>query len=164
MSALSRVGLAVVADRIRRLCRETNKTIHVCIVTGGAKLQALLYNILPPTTAIIDYAIGLEKNSQLADSFFVGAQMEVSLQQTTQIISCVSFITTHVAYASINKPNSLESRQNSLFLPGADAPHIYVHVWTLYCIHSLISTQTFQRVLKASVDSCKEIKNGPSVA
>ena len=27
----------------------------------GDKLQALVYHILPPTTAIIDYAIGLEK-------------------------------------------------------------------------------------------------------
>ena len=37
------------------------------------ELQALVYDILPPTTAIIDYAIGLEKpsaNGQL----FVGAK------------------------------------------------------------------------------------------
>ena len=42
------------------------------------KLQALIYAILPPTTAITDYAIGLEKllaNGQ----FFVGAQMVLSL-------------------------------------------------------------------------------------
>ena len=27
----------------------------------GVKLQALVYDILPPTTAIADYAMGLEK-------------------------------------------------------------------------------------------------------
>ena len=30
---------------------------------GSTKLQALVYDILPPTTAIADYAIGLEKLS-----------------------------------------------------------------------------------------------------
>ena len=42
------------------------------------KLQALVYNILPPTTAIADSATGLEKlpaNKQ----FFLGAQKAVSL-------------------------------------------------------------------------------------
>ena len=38
------------------------------------KLQALVYDILPLTTPIIDYAIGLEK--LLANGkFFVGAQI-----------------------------------------------------------------------------------------
>ena len=32
------------------------------------KLQVLIYDILPPTTATMDYAIGLEK-LQLTDSF-----------------------------------------------------------------------------------------------
>ena len=68
----------------------------------GTKLQALIYDSLPPTTAIIDYAIGLEKLSANGQ-FFDVAQMAISLEQTTQIISGVSFITTHVAYASTNK-------------------------------------------------------------
>ena len=42
------------------------------------KLQALVYNILPPTTAIIDYTIGLWKLSANRQ-FSIGAQMEVSL-------------------------------------------------------------------------------------
>ena len=29
------------------------------------RLQALVYDILPPTSAIIDYTIGLEKNGSL---------------------------------------------------------------------------------------------------
>ena len=58
------------------------------------------------------------------------------------------------------KPKSFESRQNSFssFLPGVDASHVYVRASALGCFYSLISTQTFWRVLTASVDSCSEIK------
>ena len=42
------------------------------------KLQALVYDILPPATAIVDYAIGLEKLSA-NEQFFVCAQIAVSL-------------------------------------------------------------------------------------
>ena len=75
---------------------------------SSCKLQALVYDILPSTTAVFSYAIGKKKkkkklsaNEQLL--FFVGAQTVVNLLQTTQIISDVSFITDHVAYASSNK-------------------------------------------------------------
>ena len=43
-----------------------------------AKLQALIYDILPSTTAITDYATGLEELSANGQ-FFVGARMAVSL-------------------------------------------------------------------------------------
>ena len=66
------------------------------------KLQALVYYILPPTTAVFSYAIGLRKLSA-NEQFFVGAQTLVSLLQTTQIISDVCFITDHVVYASSNE-------------------------------------------------------------
>ena len=51
---------------------------HNYIHLFTAKLQALVYDILPPTIAITDYAIGLKKllaNGQ----FFVGAQIVLSL-------------------------------------------------------------------------------------
>ena len=67
-----------------------------------ARLQALVYDILPSTTAVLSYAIGSRKLSA-NEQFFVGAQTVVSLLQTTQIISDVCFITDHVAYASSNK-------------------------------------------------------------
>ena len=44
----------------------------------GARLQAPVYDILPPTTALIGYTIGLlilSANGQ----FFIGAQMAVCL-------------------------------------------------------------------------------------
>ena len=61
------------------------------------------------------------------------------------------------------KPKSFELRQNP-FLPRVDAPHVYMRAWALSCFHSVISTQTVQRVLTASVDSCVEIKSASSVA
>ena len=66
------------------------------------KLQALVYDILPSTTAVFSYAIGSRKLSA-NEQFFVGVQTVVSLLQTTQLISDVCFVTDHVAYASSNK-------------------------------------------------------------
>ena len=48
------------------------------------KLQALVYDILPSTTAVFRYGIGSRKLSA-NEQFFVGAQTVVSLLQTTQI-------------------------------------------------------------------------------
>ena len=72
------------------------------VVTGRCKLQALVYDTLPSTTAVFSYAIGSRKLSA-NEQFFVGAQTVISLLQTTQIISDVCFITDHVAYAGSNK-------------------------------------------------------------
>ena len=66
------------------------------------KLQALVYDILPSTTAVFSYAKG-PRNLPANEQFFAGAQTVVSLLQTTPIISDVYFITDHVAYASSNK-------------------------------------------------------------
>ena len=52
------------------------------------KLQALVYDILPSTTAIGSKKQQLSANEQ----YFVGAQTVVSLLQTTQIKQGVSFI------------------------------------------------------------------------
>ena len=53
------------------------------------KLQALVCDTLPPTTAIVDYATGLGQLSA-NEQVFDDAQTAVSLQQTTHIISDVS--------------------------------------------------------------------------
>ena len=37
------------------------------------------------------------------------------------------------------------------FLPGVDAPHVYVRAWALGCFYSHISTRTFRRALTASL-------------
>ena len=73
------------------------------------KLQALVYDILPSTTAVFSYAIGSRRPNEHFVVVVVGggggggAQTVVSLLQTTQIISEVCFITDHAAYASSDK-------------------------------------------------------------
>jgi len=60
--------------------------------TREHKLQALVYNILPPTIALINYAKGLQNNSNnnklSADGQFilVGDQMAVSMEPHRQLI------------------------------------------------------------------------------
>ena len=69
---------------------------------GHSKLQKLVYDILPSTTAVFSFAIGSRKLSA-NELFFVGAQTVVSLLQTTQIKQGVSFIAANKIYTSTNK-------------------------------------------------------------
>ena len=82
-----------------------------------AKLQALVYDILPSTTGIFNPTIGSGKQSA-NKQFFVGAQTVVSLLQTTQIISDVCFITDHAAYASSNKTKIAWIKTKLFSYPG----------------------------------------------
>ena len=66
------------------------------------KLQALVYDSLPSTTAVFSYAIGSRKLSA-NEQFFICAQTVVSLLQTTQIKQGVSFIAANKVYTSTNK-------------------------------------------------------------
>ena len=70
--------------------------------TAQPKLQALVYNILPSTTAVFSYIIGSSKLST-NEQFFVGAQTVASLLQTTQIKQGMSFIAANKVYTSTNK-------------------------------------------------------------
>ena len=47
------------------------------VVIFTTELQTLVYDVLPPTIVIADYAIGLEKMSA-EEQVFVGAEMKVS--------------------------------------------------------------------------------------
>ena len=71
----------------RGLCHNTAKPartlrLHLnvlhCTVIWGLRLQALVYDILPLTTAIVDYAIGLGKLSA-NEQFFDDARMAATL-------------------------------------------------------------------------------------
>ena len=66
------------------------------------KLQALVYDILPSTTAVFSYTIRSRKLSA-NEHFFVGAQTVISLLQTTQIKQGVSFTAANKVYTSTNK-------------------------------------------------------------
>ena len=65
-------------------------------VNRGGKLQTLVYDILPSTTAVFSYTIGSRKLS-------ANEQTVVSLLQTTQIKPGVSFIAANKIYTSTNK-------------------------------------------------------------
>ena len=69
---------------------------------GNRKLQALVYDILPSTTAVFSYAIGSRKLSA-NEQLFVDAETVVGLLQTTQIKQGVSFIAANKVYTSTNK-------------------------------------------------------------
>ena len=69
---------------------------------GESKLQALVYDIFPSTTAVFRYAIGSRKLSA-NEQFFVGVQPVVSLLQTTQIKQGVSFIAANKVDTSTDK-------------------------------------------------------------
>ena len=68
---------------------------------AALKLQALVYDILPSTTAIFSYAIRSRKLSA-NDQFFWWCSNS-SLLQITQIKQGVSFIAANKVYTSINK-------------------------------------------------------------
>ena len=112
---------------------------------AGARLRALVYDILPSTTAVFSYALGSRKlsaNEQIFLFFVVGgggggAQTVVSLLQTTQIKQGVSFIAANKVYTSTNK-TTIVSIETELFfvfvfsfLPGVDASHVYVRALAL---------------------------------
>ena len=164
------VWLITISSRAALICMLDIWACCFCLrcvyvfVSSGIKLQALVYDILPSTTAIFSYAIGSWKLSA-NDQFFVGAaQTVVILLQTTQIISDICFITDHVAYASSDKAKIVcTETELFFFLPRVDAPHVYMCAWALGCFYSHFSTQTFWRALTASVDTCAEIKSVPSV-
>ena len=77
---------------------------HMTVLEGRSwpKLQALVYDILPSTTAVFSYAIGSRKLSA-NEQFFLGAQTVVRLLQTTQIKWGVSFIAANKVYTGTNK-------------------------------------------------------------
>ena len=125
------------------------------------KLQALVYDILPSTTAVFSYAIGSRKQSA-NEQFFVGAQTVVSLLQTTQIKQGVSCIAANKVYTSANKTAIVSIETELFFLPGVDVSRVYVRALALGCFYSHISTRNFRRALTASVDSCAKIKSTPS--
>ena len=71
-------------------------------VWGWLKLQALLYDIFPSTTAVFSYAIGLRKLSA-NEQFFVGAQTVVIKFVTDYSNYIRRLFYNYVAYASSNK-------------------------------------------------------------
>ena len=126
----------------------------------GRKLQALVYHILPSTTAVFCYATGSRKLSA-NEQIFVGSQTVVNLLQTTQIKQGMSFIAAKKGLRQHKQNHNRLNRDGTsfLFLSGVDVSHVYVRALALGCFYSHISTRTFRRALTVSVDSCAEIKS-----
>ena len=96
------------------------------------------YDILPPTTAIVGYdilppATVIVGYTQVSD----GAQVAVTLQQTTQIISDVSFTMSTLLTLSQLKPKSFESRRNSVFTLSGRASFIRA------CLDAMLLSQSY---------------------
>ena len=129
------------------------------------QLQALVYDILPSTTAVFSYAIGSRELSANEQFFVVCSNsIVVSLLQTAEIKQGVSFMAANKVYTNTNKTTIVWIETELFLSPAVDASHVYVRAFALGCFYSHISTGTFQRALTASMDSCAEIKSAPSVA
>ena len=77
------------------------------------RLQALVYDIAPSTTAVFNYAIGSRKLSANEQFFFfIDALTEVILLQTTQIKQGVPFTAANKVTLAHIKPQTFESRRN----------------------------------------------------
>ena len=125
------------------LSRTFRGPVHAAVLDRlRSKLQALVYDILPSTTAVFSYAIGSRKLSA-NEQFFVGAQTVVSLLQTTRIKQGVSCIATNKVYTSANKTAIVSIETELFFLPGVDASHVYVRALALGCFHSHIVPEPF---------------------
>ena len=130
--------------------------------TCTPKLQALVYDILPSTTAVFSYAIGSRKLST-NEQFFCWCSNSNKFV-TLRLKQGVSFIAANKVYTSTNKTTIVWIETELFLSPGVDASHVYVRALALGCFYSYISTRTFRRALTASLDSCAEIKSAPSVA
>ena len=71
-------------------------------VTITIKLHTLVYDILPPSTVILDYVIGLE-NLSANGQFFVDAQKGCKFVTVNSNYMRRFFITAHVAYTRSDK-------------------------------------------------------------
>ena len=60
------------------MCVSIFVCVHMCIVRGWVTLQALVYDRLPPVTAICDYTIDLWKPCAKGQAFLVGIQLAES--------------------------------------------------------------------------------------
>ena len=149
------------SEQSKTKCANNNFHLHLAVL----KLQALVYDILPSTTAVFSYAIGPRKLSANEQFFCWCSNSRKFVTNNSDYIRRLFYVAMSLTPAQI-KPQSFESRRNSSssFLLGVDASHVYVRAWALDSFHSLISTQTLRRALTASVDSCAEIKSASSVA
>ena len=118
-------------------------------------LQALVYDILPATTAIIGYPVGPRKLSANGQFFsWCSDGSKFVNTPTTHIISArvsLSYSRSCCVRQHKNNKNRSKNRNYFFFLPRADVPEVYVRASTLCCFHSL---SAFRKInLTEGVDS-----------
>ena len=74
------------------------------------KLQALVYDNLPPTTTLTDHATGLENRSSQKSDLNSGVQIAVRFWRSTQIMLGISCMTANVAHDDANKTKMISTR------------------------------------------------------
>ena len=143
-------------------------------VAALSQTPSTLYDIVPSTTAIADYAIGLEKLS--ANEVFRWCSNGSKLRTDNS---------NYIRRFFYNWPRCLRQHkwnQNRLNRDGTSSSFFNFFFTRCVCVSCLreclgarllppwsygfhsLSTQTFRRALTASVDSYAEIKSAPSVA
>ena len=96
------------------------------------KLQALVYDILPPTTAIVHYALGLKK-TPLMNSFSMMLKWQEVCNR--QLVSTVSFKTEQVAYTRTDQNRLHWDGTLFFFFFFTEGGYVScVRAWTLCCI------------------------------
>ena len=148
------------------VCSEVDH--HSLWLNDFPKLQALVYDVRPSTTAVFSYAIGSRKQSA-NEQFFVGAQTVVSLLQTAQIKQGMSFIAANKVYTSTSK-TTIVWIETELFII------IFTRVGCVSCLRACFGARLLLQSLilvpepfggrwpRRCMDSCAEIKSAPSVA
>ena len=93
------------------------------VVTAVAKLQALVYDILPSTTAVFTYAIGSRKLSANEQFFCWCANSSKFVTNNSDYIRRLFYVTMSLTQAQI-KPENRLNRDGTLFLLLVDASHV----------------------------------------
>ena len=131
------------------------------------KLQALVYDILPSTTAVFSYAIGSRKLSANEQFFCWCSDNSKFVTNNSNKTRCVIYSRQQSLHQ--HKWNHYRlNRDGTLFSPfffsfffftRVGASRVYVRALALGCFYSHISTRSFWRALTVSLDSCAEIKS-----
>ena len=133
--SLSSIDQAI--NNVTNLCSFVGKLVCGCVCVW-VKLQALVYDTLPSTTAVFSYATGswqLSANEQ----FFIGAQKVVSLLQTTEIKQGMSLAAANKVYTSANKTAFVWIEMELLFFTQGGC---------VSCLHGCLAASTVTLVPK----------------
>ena len=135
-------------------------------------LLALVYHILPPTTAVFDYAIRLRKLSVRLPVFRWCSKGSKFVTTNPSMSGRVSLITACSAYASTDNSKIVQIETKLLlsvfFTRGGCVPCLLLHASTVLVLKHIAyfpeDSGSVRFTMAISVDRCTEIRNTLSVA